>query len=126
MSTMKNFSLRKRMLSFKFAFKGIGVLFAQPNACIHAVIAVIVIVCGIWLDICAWEWVAVSLCIGCVLMAEGFNTAIEALADKVSPEYHPLIGRAKDVAAGAVLLMVFGAVSAGLIIFLPKFFKVLC
>ena len=53
-------------------------------------------------------------------MAEGFNTAVECLADKVSPEYDPLIGRAKDIAAGAVLLFVIAAVAVGLIVFIPK------
>lgn len=117
---MEGFTLRKRLLSFKYAFKGIAALFTQPNACIHAVVAVLVVVAGFFFGIAAWEWVAVALCIGAVLMAEAFNSAVEALADKVSPDMDPLIGRAKDLAAGAVLLMVFGAVAVGLIIFLPK------
>ena len=53
-------------------------------------------------------------------MAEAFNTAIEKLCDKVSPERDPLIKTTKDVAAGAVLLFVLGAVAVGLIIFIPK------
>ena len=53
-------------------------------------------------------------------MAESFNSAIEALADKISPDKDPLIGKAKDLAAGAVLLFVIVAVAAGLIIFIPK------
>lgn len=118
---MDNFSVRKRLLSFRYAFKGIAALFTQPNACIHACVAVIVVVCGLWLGLALWEWAVVSVCIGAVLMAEAFNSAIEALADKVSPGFDPLIGKAKDLAAGAVLLMVFGAVAAGLIVFLPKF-----
>lgn len=117
---MEGFTLRKRLLSFKYAFKGIAALFTQPNVCIHAVVAVLVVVAGFFFRIAAWEWVAVALCIGAVLMAEAFNSAVEALADKVSPGMDPLIGRAKDLAAGAVLLMVFGAVAVGLIIFLPK------
>lgn len=116
--------LKARIRSFKYAFRGIGNLFDQPNARIHAVVAVIVIACGFWLDICSWEWVAVAIAIGGVLMAEAFNSAIEALADKVSPDYDPLIKKAKDLAAGAVLLFVIGVVAAGLIIFLPKFIKV--
>ncbi len=53
-------------------------------------------------------------------MAEAFNTAIEKLCDKVSPQTDSLIKIAKDVAAGAVLLFVFAAVTVGLIVFLPK------
>lgn len=122
---MENFTLKKRLLSFKYAFCGIRKLFSQPNAYIHAIVAVIVIVAGCFLQLAAWEWVVVALCIGVVLMAEAFNSAIEALADKVSPEYDPLIGKAKDLAAGAVLLVVMGVVAAGLIIFLPKFLGLL-
>lgn len=117
--------IKKRIKSFAYAFKGIRGLFSQPNARIHACVAVIVITCGAWLGLAPWEWAVVALCIGGVLMAEAFNTALEALCDKVSPEIDPLIGRAKDLAAGAVLLFVFAAVAAGLIIFLPKFLALL-
>lgn len=96
-------------------------LFGQPNACIHAAVTALVILCGLWLGLAPWEWCAVALCIGGVLMAEAFNTAIEALCDKVSPGFDPLIGRAKDLAAGAVLLFVFAAITVGLIVFIPKF-----
>lgn len=113
--------LGKRIRSFGYAFRGIGMLFGQPNACIHAAVTAVVILCGLWLGLAAWEWSVVALCIGGVLMAEAFNTAIEALCDKVSPDYDPLIGRAKDLAAGAVLLFVIAAVVAGLVVFLPKF-----
>lgn len=122
---MSKFSLKSRALSFKYAFKGIAALFTQPNACIHACVTVVVIAAGFLLKIAAWEWCAVALCIGGVLSAEAFNTAIEALCDKVSPDYDPLIGKAKDVAAGAVLLFVFGAVAVGLIIFFPKVLELL-
>lgn len=122
---MSKFSLKSRVLSFKYAFKGIAALFTQPNACIHACVMVLVLAAGLWLKIAPWEWCAVAICIGGVLSAEAFNTAIEALCDKVSPDYDPLIGKAKDVAAGAVLLFVFGAIAVGLIIFLPKFISLL-
>ena len=54
-------------------------------------------------------------------MGEGFNTAVERVCDRVSPEKHPLIKAAKDIAAGAVLLFVIASVAVGLIIFIPKF-----
>ena len=66
------------------------------------------------------EWIAVSLSIGIVLGAEGFNTALESLADAVHPEQHPLVGRAKDAAAGAVLLAAIAAIVVGILVFLPK------
>lgn len=120
----KDWKISKRLKSFVYAFKGIRALFSQPNACIHSLIACIVIICGIWLGISSWEWCIVSLCIGAVLMAEALNSALEAIADKVSPEFDSLIGKAKDLAAGGVLLMVLGAVVAGIIIYVPKFINI--
>lgn len=119
-----DWKIGKRIRSFGYAFKGIKALFSQPNACIHAFVTAVVLLCGWWLKLAAWEWCVVILCIGGVLMAEAINTALEALCDKVSPERDPLIGRAKDIAAGAVLLFVLAAVSVGLIIYLPKFIAV--
>ena len=72
------------------------------------------------LDIDRGEWLAVIICIGAVFMAEGFNSAVEAVCDLVSPEHHPLVKRAKDIAAGAVLLMAVAALACGCIIFLPR------
>jgi diacylglycerol kinase (ATP) len=54
-----------------------------------------------------------------VWLGEALNTAVELLADAVSPTPHPLIGRAKDVAAGGVLLAAGAAVVIGLMVFIP-------
>lgn len=114
--------LKARGRSFKYAFKGISTLFREEaNARIHICVTLLVVIAGFIFRISPMEWCAVALCIGGVLMAEGFNSAVEALADKISPHYDPLIGKAKDLAAGAVLLFTGGAVAVGLIIFLPKF-----
>lgn len=110
------------MQSFGYAARGIRVLFMQPNACIHLVAVVLVNLAGVYYAISTTEWCFVWLCIGGVLMAEGFNTAIEVLADRVNPEFDVAVGRCKDIAAGAVLLMVIAAVIVGSIIFLPKIF----
>ena len=66
------------------------------------------------------EWAVLVLAIGLVWLAEGVNTALEALGDAVSADPNPLVGRAKDVAAGAVLLASIGAAAAGLLIFVPR------
>lgn len=120
------FSWRARGRSFIYAFAGIRALFSgEHNARIHAVAALAVIIAGFLFRITAMEWVAILLCIAGVFMAEAFNSAIEAIADKVSPGKDPLIGRAKDLAAGAVLLFVIGTVCVGLIIFLPRLLSLL-
>ena len=115
--------LRKRKDSFKFAFRGIGYLFShESNAKIHIAAAISVIIAGILFKLTAWEWCAVSFAIGGVLTAEAFNTAIEKICDKISPDIDPIIKIVKDVAAGAVLLFVLSAIAIGLIIFIPKIF----
>lgn len=78
------------------------------------------IAAGFLLDISQMEWIAVVIVIGAVLAAEAVNSALEALADFVSPEYSEAIKRTKDLAAGAVLLMAIAAAIVGGIIFFPK------
>jgi diacylglycerol kinase (ATP) len=54
-----------------------------------------------------------------VWTAEALNTALEFLADVASPEFHPLVGKAKDVAAGGVLISAIGSVGIGLLVLGP-------
>jgi diacylglycerol kinase len=113
--------LRKRIESFGYAFKGIATLFkTQINARIHAVVLTLVVLAGLYFNIERTEWLVITLVAALVLSAEAMNTAVEFVVDLVSPDYHPLAGKAKDVAAAAVLLAAFGAIIVGLIIFLPK------
>lgn len=112
--------IQKRMSSFVFAGKGVAHTFrTQPNAKIHAVATVAVVAVGWWLNLAAGEWCVLLLAIGLVWVAELANTAIEHLTDLVSPDYHELAGRAKDSAAGAVLIAAAISVMAGIIVFLP-------
>jgi diacylglycerol kinase len=112
---------QKRIKSFGHAFKGIATLFVtQPNARIHASVLSFVVLAGVYFQIDKTEWLVITLVAALVLSAEAMNTAIEFVVDLVSPDFHPLAGKAKDVAAAAVLLAAFGAIAVGLIIFLPK------
>jgi diacylglycerol kinase len=114
-------SFKKRILSFKYAIAGLKDLFrSQPNARIHFTIALLVLISGCYFNISTIEWLILSICIALVLSMEAMNTAIEYLTDLVSPDYHPLAGKAKDVAAAAVLIIAIGAVFVGLLIFVPK------
>ncbi len=113
--------LNKRLNSFKYAFAGLWDLFrSQPNARIHLLAAVGVVVAGFYFRLSEAEWCIVSLAIAVVFAAEAFNTALEYLTDLVSPDYHPLAGKAKDASAAAVLIAAIGAVVVAGIIFLPK------
>lgn len=121
----KKFSWRKRAESFKYAFTGIKLLvWREHNARIHTVVAVAVVVAGFYFGLSAMEWIAVALCVGGVLAAEGFNSAIEELADRITGDYDIAIKNAKDLASGAVLLFVMAAVAVGLVIFVPKIIDV--
>ena len=111
---------RSRMESFADALRGVGRLIAEePNARIH--LAAGLAVCGLAgvLGLSRIEWALLVLTIACVFAAEAANTALEALADRVAPEQHPLVAKAKDVAAAGVLLMAAGAVGVGLLILGP-------
>lgn len=110
--------LNGRIQSFRYAIRGIGTMVqAEMNAKIHSVATIAAIGLGIFLELDRIEWIAVGLAITTVWSAEGFNTAIEAICDAVSSDYHPKIERAKDVAAGAVLIASIGALLVGVLVF---------
>ena len=114
-----------RLRSFKYAFKGLWTLLAtQPNARIHGVATLLVVALGGWLGITRSEWLWVTLAIMAVWSAEAMNTAFEFLADAVHPAAHPLIGKAKDVAAAAVLIAALGAAVIGALVFGPYLLSV--
>jgi len=113
--------LRKRILSFRFAFKGILKLIkSEPNAMIHLIATIIAIACGFIFMISGSEWCAIFIVIGLVWAAESFNTVIEKLVDHLFPEFHETARVTKDIAAGAVLICAIISVIVGLIVFLPR------
>ena len=114
------FRFSGRIRSFKYAFRGIGfMLRSQHNAWLHALATLLVVGAGWHFQLSRMEWNWLVLAIVAVWSAEAFNTAFEFLADALHPAYHPLVGKAKDVAAGAVLLTALGATALGVITFLP-------
>ena len=115
-------AVRRRAASFGYALRGVGAaLRTEVHLWFHAGATVAVVALGLYCQLARWEWVAVALSVGAVWCAELLNTAVEAVVDLVSPQYHPLAGRAKDVAAGAVLVMALAALVVGLLIFWPYF-----
>jgi diacylglycerol kinase (ATP) len=115
----KNF-LKKRIAGFGFAFKGVSTLFRmEVHARIHLLAVFAVAFAGFIFKISRSEWCIIALTCTIVLSAEAFNTAIETVINLVSPGHNELAGRAKDVAAGGVLITAIGAVVVGIIIFLP-------
>ncbi len=112
-------------VSFKYAFAGLWyMLRTQRNARIHLAVAIAVVLMGLWLGVSQTEWAILALTIGVVLTAEALNTVAEAAVDLATMEYHPLAKVAKDVAAGAVLLMAIAAAIVGFLILGPPLYRV--
>ena len=116
--------LIQRFKTFKYAINGlIDLVRTQTNARIHLLVAGLVILAAWFFEVSRTEWYFLIICIGLVISAEAFNTALEYLTDLVSPDYHPLAGKAKDVAAGAVLVLAITAAIVGLMIFTPSIWQ---
>lgn len=112
--------LYSRIKSFQYAYEGWWhVIRTQHNAWIHAVISLIVLGLGLWLGLPARDWAIIILAMMAVWMAEFMNTALEALVDMATEEFHPLAKIAKDVAAAGVLVGAVGAALVGLLIMGP-------
>ena len=117
------FSILQRIKSFQYAYEGIHTLFKEePNAKIHLVIAILTIVAGFIFQISNTAWLVICIFIGLVFALEVINTAIEHIANFISPERNEQIKKIKDLSAAAVLMVSLAAIAAGLIIFIPKIF----
>ena len=113
--------VKKRLLSFKWAIKGIGNLFSKhANAQLHLLATIAVVFLSVFFRITVVESCLVILCIALVLSMEALNSSIETLADRVSAQQDDLIRQVKDIAAAAVLISAIGAAIVGGVIFLPK------
>ena len=123
---MRTSYMSGRLRSFGHAFRGLAILLrSQHNARIHAVATILVVAAGVLFGFSPAEWALIALAIACVWAAEALNTAIEFLVDLASPEHHPLAGKAKDVAAGAVLVAAIGSLVVGALVFGPHVLRML-
>ncbi len=121
MTRNTSISLAGRVRSFRSALAGMRVLVgSQRNAWIHAAATIAVVALGLYLGLSSAQWALVTVAVASVWTAEAINTAFELLADAVAPELDSLIGKAKDVAAGAVLIAAVGAAAIGLLVFVPE------
>ena len=93
---MSLLSIKKRLLSFKYAFQGLRVFaLTQPSAWVHILASIVSVAAGFYFSITSMEWVVVVLAITLVLVTEALNTSIEFICDHVTPEQHPMIGKIK-------------------------------
>ena len=112
---------KKLINSFKYALQGFASSFrTERNMKIHVVATILVIILGIYLKLNLIEWSIITIAIVIVISAELFNTAIETIVDMVSPQKNEKAKLAKDISAGAVLILAIGSTIVGFIIFLPK------
>jgi len=110
--------LRRSVYSFRHAGRGLRwAVSSQANVRVHLAAAVVVLIAALLLRFSAMEFVGLLLCFAIVIAAELFNTTLEVLIDYAWPEHHPMIGRAKDVAAAAVLIAAIGAAAVGVLLF---------
>ncbi|MCK9451150.1 MAG: diacylglycerol kinase family protein [Bacteroidales bacterium] len=92
----------------------------EHNSRIHLLAAICVLIAAFIFNISAFEWIALVFAIGLVMTLELINSAIENMADFISPNKHDKIKKVKDLAAAAVLISAVTALVVGLIIFIPK------
>lgn len=104
--------------SFLFAVQGFRTAVAQErNIKVMLVGGAFAIAMGLILRIDIISWAIILTCCGVVMAAELLNTAIETVVDLVSPEFHPLAGRAKDIAAAAVWVLCVLVAIVGILVF---------
>ena len=92
----------------------------EANGKLELVITLCTIALSIWLQLATWEFCVVFVCLGLIIMAEMFNTAIERLADFITREHHQEIGDVKDIAAAGVMMICIASGTVAILIFGPK------
>ena len=106
---------------FRVALNGIVFTFrTQRHMRFHLFVVIIVILLSILVNLGLRETLVLLFTISLVLVAEMFNSAIEATVDLISPHYSPLAQFAKDIAAGAVLIATMIALVVGALLFIGE------
>lgn len=117
----KKLGIKRFFKSFKHSMAGLNYAYKyEQSMLIHVVVTFCVLIGGFFFKIDTTEWIFVIVLMGTVMGAELLNTAIEAVVDLVSPEYHELAKIAKDTASAAVLVFSTSAFIVGLIVFMPR------
>lgn len=117
--TVRSF-IQSRLKSIGYALKGAWILLrSEPSIQVQTGITILMTIVGFIFDISITQWILQILAIGLVISIEGMNTAIEAIADFVHPDFHKKIGHIKDIAAGAVMVAAITAIIIGLLIYIP-------
>ena len=117
----KQKGIKKFLNSFTYPIKGLRYAYKnEQNLAFDVGMALVVVIFGFLFKVNKYEWAILVLTIGLVISCELINTAIEAVVDLVTEEYHPQAKVAKDTSAAAVLVFAIVAIIVGLIIIVPK------
>ncbi len=115
-----------RLAAFRYAWNGLSFFIShERHAPVHLIATLLVVILGLILNLFAWEWLAILICIGLVISTEIINSSIEQLTDMVSRERSEQARIVKDLAAAAVLVCSAIASITGLLIFVPKLYNLL-
>lgn len=120
---MRNTFVGKRIIGFKYAFRGAWMLLKnEASIQVQFIVALIMTGVGFYFQISETEWILQTLAIGLVLGIEALNTSIEEIANFIHPDFNSKIGYIKDISAGAVTFAALAAIVVGCIIYIPKFY----
>ena len=115
-----------RLRAFTYAWAGLKNLWLkEKNTRVHLFFTVAVLIAGFVFHVSITEWCILFMIIAAVWCAEALNAAVERNVDLVTAEKKPLAKEAKDLAAGAVMILAAASVVIGLLIFLPKIISLL-
>lgn len=118
---LKKLSFKRVLRSFKFSFDGLKYAYLhEQSLTLHVLVMIFIIGCGIGFNITPIQWVITLVMGALILVAELFNTAIEAVVDMITEEFHPLAKVAKDTASAACFIADMVAAGMWLVVFIPK------
>lgn len=118
---LKKLGFKRILKSFKFSFDGLKYAYLhEQSLLLHVIAMVIIIACGFGFKITPMQWVITLVMGALILVAELFNTSIEAVVDMVTEEFHPLAKVAKDTASAACFIADMTAFGMWLVVFVPK------
>lgn len=123
---LKKLSFKRILRSFKFSFDGLKYAYLHEQSLVlHVVVMLLIVTCGVAFKITPIQWVITLVMGALILVAELFNTAIEAVVDMITEEFHPLAKVAKDTASAACFIADMTAAGMWLVVFVPKIISLL-
>lgn len=120
-SGVKKRSIKRFIYSVKNSLDGLVYAYTnEQSLTIHTVIIVLVLLSGFYFNATRTQWAVIVIVMVMIVVAELINTAIEAVVDLVTKEYHPLAKVAKDCASAAVFVSSLLAACLYIYVFLPQ------